>query len=101
MGSNASVLQWRCKTCTYSLNPTERSTCCSCGQRRQTDVERLVQSSCSSGSPSNGSTRQPTDPSVADTSDNLSDDNSGLHFEDNHFGGGVGHSSQEDSPIDR
>ncbi|XP_067142757.1 calpain-15-like isoform X2 [Centruroides vittatus] len=34
MGSNASVLQWHCKNCT-SINPTERSSCLSCGEKRR------------------------------------------------------------------
>ncbi len=48
MGSNASVLQWRCKTCTFSLNPTERSTCSSCGNKRdfETMIENVLKNDC-------------------------------------------------------
>lgn len=34
MGSNASVLQWYCRDCAI-INPTERSTCYSCGVKRK------------------------------------------------------------------
>lgn len=36
MGTNASVLQWTCKNCTWT-NPTERWSCSSCGHQRASE----------------------------------------------------------------